>query len=61
MSLNVAGFVFLQGSNHFNANLSSFHEMMYTSDGKRTMDRLWEETLQELGFAGVRDIVVAPK
>ena len=35
--------------------------MMYTSDGKRIMDRLWEETLQELGFAGVRDIVASPK
>ena len=35
--------------------------MMYTADGKETADRLWEETLRELEFAGVRDIVVSPK
>ena len=47
------------GSEHSNADFSSFHAMMYTSEGKRVMDRLWEETLQELEFAGVRDIVIS--
>ena len=60
MSINVVG-TFLQGSEHSNANFSRFHEMMYTSDGKTIMDRLWEETVKELEFAGVRDIVVPPK
>lgn len=31
--------------------------MMYTAAGERTMDQLWEETLKELEFAGVKDIL----
>jgi len=29
---------------------------MYTSMGQRTAERLWNETLEELDFAGVKDI-----
>jgi hypothetical protein len=32
-----------------------FHEMMYTPEGKKTMETLWEETLEELSFARVKD------
>ena len=31
--------------------------MMYTDEGKKTEALLWEETLEELDFAGVRGIV----
>ncbi len=34
-----------------------FHRMMYTLEGKKTTERLWEETLVELEFAGVRNIL----
>lgn len=34
----------------------SFNSMMYTPSGKQTTERLWEETLDELDFAGVRSI-----
>jgi len=34
----------------------SFHSMMYTPEGKQTTERLWEETLEDLDFAGVRSI-----
>lgn len=30
---------------------------MYTPEGKMVTERLWEETLKELGFAGVRGIL----
>lgn len=30
---------------------------MYTPEGKKTTDKLWEETLKEFEFAGVRDIL----
>ncbi len=30
---------------------------MYTPEGKKVTDGLWEETLKELEFAGVRDIL----
>ena len=35
---------------------SSFHSIMYTPEGKQTTELLWEETLEELDFAGVRSI-----
>ena len=31
--------------------------MMYTPEGKDVTKRLWEETLDELRFAGVKDIL----
>ncbi|CAO2650220.1 Nn.00g015120.m01.CDS01 [Neocucurbitaria sp. VM-36] len=34
-----------------------FHAMMYTQEGKRTTERLWDETLAELEFASVRQIL----
>jgi hypothetical protein len=30
---------------------------MYTAEGKQVMQRLWDETLKELSFAGVGEIV----
>ena len=33
-----------------------FHEMMYTESGRKITNRLWEETLDELSFAGVREL-----
>lgn len=30
---------------------------MYTAEGKVAMDRLWDETLEELDFAGVKSIL----
>ena len=35
----------------------SFNPMMYTPEGKAITDRLWDETIAELEFAGVRDIL----
>jgi hypothetical protein len=35
----------------------SFHAIMYTAEGKVAMDRLWNETLEELDFAHVKDIL----
>jgi hypothetical protein len=34
---------------------------MYTDDGKRAMERLWKETMAELGFAGVEGILDSMK
>jgi hypothetical protein len=30
-----------------------FHPVMYTTEGKAAMDRLWKETLNELRFINV--------
>jgi hypothetical protein len=30
---------------------------MYTPEGKAATERLWDETLVELNFAGVKDIL----
>jgi len=30
---------------------------MYTGEGRRISDKLWEETLQELRFARVEDVL----
>jgi phage baseplate assembly protein W len=35
----------------------SVHSIMYTAEGKQVMQRLWDETLKELSFAGVGEIV----
>lgn len=34
---------------------------MYTDEGRRISDKLWEETLQELRFAGVEDVLQKAK
>jgi hypothetical protein len=39
------------------ANLSRFHAFMYTKQGNRFMYRLWNETLKELDFPEVRDVL----
>lgn len=31
--------------------------MMYTSKGKKTAERLWDETMEEFEFAQVREIL----
>ena len=31
--------------------------MIYTAEGKAATERLWRETLEELEFAGVKDIL----
>ncbi|KAF1998495.1 NAD(P)-binding protein [Amniculicola lignicola CBS 123094] len=41
----------------YNWEFSPFHKMMSTPEGQKVMDRLWEETMEELEFAGVREIV----
>jgi hypothetical protein len=30
---------------------------MYTPEGRKTTERLWEETLEELSFARVKDVL----
>lgn len=30
---------------------------MYTAEGKRIMDQIWKETMSELEFAGVQEIL----
>lgn len=32
---------------------------MYTEEGKRFMDRLWKESVEELDFPEVRDALVS--
>jgi len=34
-----------------------YPEIMYTQEGARVRERLWEETMEELNFAGVSDIM----
>lgn len=40
---------------------SRFVGLMYTSEGKQIIDRLWEETLAELSFADVQNILDGSK
>ncbi|RFU32946.1 hypothetical protein B7463_g3369, partial [Scytalidium lignicola] len=40
-----------------NGDIYPFHALMVTSEGQRTMDQLWKETLEELKFAGVEEIL----
>ena len=37
-------------SSSVHANIARFHAFMYTEEGKKFMDRLWNETLKELEF-----------
>ena len=43
------------------ADWCRFHTLMYTSEGKTTTNRLWDETLQELSFAGVEGVLQSMK
>ncbi|KAI8669635.1 hypothetical protein NCS57_00778900 [Fusarium keratoplasticum] len=36
-----------------------YHPFMYTEEGKRFMDRLWKESIEELDFPEVRDALVS--
>ncbi|KAI0442719.1 retinol dehydrogenase 12 [Xylaria telfairii] len=38
-----------------------YPEIMYTEEGARVRERLWEETMEELNFAGASDIIKAMK
>ncbi|KAK4220564.1 hypothetical protein QBC38DRAFT_378731 [Podospora fimiseda] len=40
-----------------NWEVSVGHEMMYTESGKKTMERAWRETVEELRFAGVEGVL----
>ncbi|KPM41159.1 hypothetical protein AK830_g5429 [Neonectria ditissima] len=44
-----------------NWELYPYHSMMYTEEGKGTTQRLWEETIEELSFAGVKSILQSLK
>ncbi|KAI2604102.1 uncharacterized protein GGS25DRAFT_506903 [Hypoxylon fragiforme] len=39
--------------------LFPLYSFFYTDEGKVVMERLWEETLTELEFAGVRGILAS--
>ncbi|KAK4952427.1 hypothetical protein LTR10_009233 [Elasticomyces elasticus] len=45
------------GSFLMNYRIFPFPNVMYTSSGRQATDRLWVETMKELEFAGVRQIV----
>jgi hypothetical protein len=34
-----------------------FPKMMYTAEGRASMERLWQETMTEFEFAGVKQIL----
>lgn len=34
---------------------------MYTTNGKATIERLWQETLDEFDFADIRDVLESMK
>jgi hypothetical protein len=38
-----------------------FPALLYTPEGKVLIERVWEETLDELDFAGVRQILESMK
>ncbi|OQE36093.1 hypothetical protein PENCOP_c012G06882 [Penicillium coprophilum] len=40
-----------------NWNIHPFHPMMYEPNGKQVMERLWEETMEELEFSNARGII----
>lgn len=41
--------------------LHRFASMLYTSEGQAITQRVWDETLAELDFAGARDIAESLK
>jgi hypothetical protein len=38
-----------------------FPKLMYTEEGKKCMERLWDETMDELKFANAKDILASIK
>ncbi|KAF4999859.1 hypothetical protein FDECE_11358 [Fusarium decemcellulare] len=51
----------VHGSFVMDWEIHPFHEMMYETEGKQTAERLWVETLNELEFAGVKDIILSTR
>ncbi|KAH6646694.1 short chain dehydrogenase [Truncatella angustata] len=47
------------GSFLYNWTVAPFCRMMYTAEGRKLTDRVWDETLQEFEFAGVRQILAS--
>jgi hypothetical protein len=41
--------------------MGRFPKLMYTEEGKKCMERLWNETMEELKFANVKDILASIK
>ncbi|GAW13821.1 hypothetical protein ANO14919_032110 [Xylariales sp. No.14919] len=41
--------------------IKPYPEIMYTQEGARLRERLWEETMEELNFAGASDIIQRSK
>jgi hypothetical protein len=41
-----------------NCRLATFY---YTADGKKATEQIWEETMKELGFAHVEEILASVK
>jgi hypothetical protein len=41
----------------FTKQVCRFAAMLYSPDGHKLIDRVWGETMAELHFAGVRDIL----
>jgi hypothetical protein len=37
--------------------MHSFANLVYTPEGEKVMDALWEETMAEFDFAGVREML----
>lgn len=42
-------------------NVTRFTQLVYLPEGQLIMDALWEETIAEFEFAGVRDLLKIPK
>jgi hypothetical protein len=38
-----------------------FHDIMYTPEGKIIMDQMWHETLEDLKFAGISEVLKSMK
>ncbi len=38
-------------------NLARFHAFMYTEEGNKFMDRLWNETIEEFDFPEVHEVL----
>jgi hypothetical protein len=51
------GLMILTGT-ETNCRLATFY---YTADGKTAKEQIWEETMEELSFANVEDIVASMK
>ncbi|KAM5342307.1 hypothetical protein ACJ41O_013273 [Fusarium nematophilum] len=49
------------GSFVMNWEIYPFHQMTYEVEGRKTADRVWEETMGELEFAGVREVLEADR